>query len=97
MVGAGENTRPSRHPWFDGLARVLSVVEDEGVWPDGLLDACIATIPKVDGRDATPFGQRPLCVLPVVYRTWASARVVQLEIWFKSWVPVAVFSSVEAW
>ena len=34
-----------------------------GVWPDGLLDAYIAMIPKTDG-DATPLGQRPLSVLP---------------------------------
>ena len=25
--------------WFDGLARILTKVEDTGVWPDGLLDA----------------------------------------------------------
>ena len=59
-------------------------------------------IPKTDG-DATPLGQRPLSVLPVVYRIWASTRMGQLEGWFKSWVPVSVFSagggrgSVEAW
>ena len=53
-------------------------------------------IPKADGN-ATPLGQRPLSVLPVVYRTWASARVGQLDGWFKSWVPDAVFSAVEAW
>ena len=47
-----------------------------GFWPDGLLDAYISMIPKVDG-DATPLGQRPLSVLPVVYRVWASARMVQ--------------------
>ena len=88
--------------WFHGLARILSVVEDLGVWPDGLLDAYIAMIPKVDG-DATPLGQRPLSVLPVVYRVWASARMLQLEPWFRSWVPSCVFSagggrsSVEAW
>ena len=58
--------------WYDGLARILARVEDLGVWPDGLLDAYIAMIPKVDG-DATPLGQRPLSVLPVVYRVWASA------------------------
>ena len=45
--------------WFDWLAVVLSRVELDGVWPDGLLDAYIAMIPKVDG-DATPKGQRPL-------------------------------------
>ena len=89
-------------PWFDGLARILALVEEEGVWPDGLLDAYIAMIPKTDG-DATPLGQRPLCVLPVVYRIWASARMIQLEPWFRSWVPESVFSagggrsSVDAW
>ena len=44
--------------WFDGLARILSCVEDFGIWPDGLLDAYIVVIPKVDG-DATPLEQRP--------------------------------------
>ena len=88
--------------WFDGLARILSCVEDSGIWPDGLLDAYIAMIPKTDG-DATLLDQRPLSVLPIVYRIWASARMWQLEGWFKSWVPDSVFSagggrgSVEAW
>ena len=40
--------------WYEGPARILTKVED----PDGLLDAYIAMIPKVDG-DATPLGQRP--------------------------------------
>ena len=89
-------------PWFDGLARILRLVEETGVWPDGLLDAYVAMIPK-SGGDATPLGQRPLCVLPVVYRVWASARMMQLEPWFKSWVPSSVKSagggrsSVDAW
>ena len=88
--------------WFDELARILAKVEDTGVWSDGLLDAYIAMIPKTDG-DATPVGQRPLSVLPVIYRIWASARMGHLEDWFRSWVPDSVFSagggrgSVEAW
>ena len=59
-------------------------------------------IPKTDG-DATPLGQRPLSVLPVVYRIWASTRMGQLGDWFKSFVPDSVFSagggrgSVDAW
>ena len=99
MVGELKALPP---PWFDGLARILTKVEDIGVWPDGLLDAYIAMIPKTDGN-ATPLGQRPLTVLPVVYRVWASARMNQLDAWFKSWVPDSVFSagggrgSVEAW
>ena len=64
-----------------------------GIWPDGLLDAIIAMIPKTDG-DSTPLGQRPLSVLPIVHRVWASARMVQLEDWFRSWVGRG---SVEAW
>ena len=39
--------------WHDELARILTKVDDVGVWPDGLLDAYIAMIPKTDG-DATP-------------------------------------------
>ena len=35
--------------WYDGLARILTKVEDTGVWPDGLLDAYIAMIPKAGG------------------------------------------------
>ena len=59
-------------------------------------------IPQTDG-DATPLGQRPLSVLPIVYRIWASARMGQLDEWFRSWVPDSVSSagggrgSVEAW
>ena len=88
--------------WYGGLARILTKDEDTGVWPDGLLDAYIAMIPKTDG-DAAHLGQRPLSVLPVVYRIWASTRMGQLGDWFKSWVPDSVFSagggrsSVEAW
>ena len=67
--------------WYEELARILTKVEDVGVWPDGLLDAYIAMIPKADG-DATPLSQRPLSVLPVVYRIWASACMVSLMIGF---------------
>ena len=42
--------------WFDKLASIFTLVEEEGVWPDGLLDAYIATISKADG-DSTPLGQ----------------------------------------
>ena len=87
---------------YDELARILAKVEDFGIWLDGLRDAYVAMIPKTDG-DATPLGQRLLGVLPIVYRVWASARMSQLDGWFRSWVPDSVFSaeggrgSVEAW
>ena len=56
-----------------------------------LLDAFYAMIPKVDG-DSTPSGQRPLCVLPVIYRLWASLRLTHLNDWFQGWIPQSVFS-----
>ena len=52
----------------------------------GLLDAYIAMIPKADG-DFAPFGQRPLSVLPVVYRLWASHRLGHLREWVEGWLP----------
>ena len=42
--------------WYDEMARILTNVEEIGVWPDGLLDAEMSMIPKADG-DATPLGQ----------------------------------------
>ena len=62
-----------------------------GVWPQSLLDAYIAMIPKVDG-ESTPLGQRPLSVLPVVYRLWASLRLGHLREWVEGWLPKSVFS-----
>ena len=65
--------------WFSGLAMLLNLVESTGTWPQGLLDACIAMIPKADG-DSTPLGQRPLSVLPVLHRSWLLSGWVILEI-----------------
>ena len=61
-------------PWFSGLAILLDLVETTSTWPQSLLDAFFAMIPKADG-DSTPQRQRPLSVLPVVYRLWASLRL----------------------
>ena len=69
--------------WFDWLAVILSGIELDGFWPDGLRDAYIAAIPKADGY-VTPIGERPLCVLPVVYRLWASVWLGHLESWLRS-------------
>ena len=65
MAGVGGSFKVLPVSWFDELARILTLVEDTGVWPDELLDAYIVMIPKTDG-DATPLGQRPLSVLPVL-------------------------------
>ena len=51
--------------WYDGLARILTKIEENGVWPEGLLDAYIVMISKTDG-DAAPLtkaSQRSSCRL----------------------------------
>ena len=88
--------------WFDGLASILCKVEEIAVWPDGLLDAIFAMIPKTDG-DATPLGQRASQCSPSCVPCLGFCPMVQLEDWFRSWVPASVLSagggreSVEAW
>ena len=64
-----------------------------GRWLQGLLDAYIAVIHNSEG-DSTPLGQRSLCVVPVVYRVWASV-LAHIQDWFCSWVPDSVFSAGE--
>ena len=89
-------------PCFSGVAVLLNLVETSVVWPQGLFDAYIAMIPKAGG-DSTPPGQRPLSVLPLVNRLWASLRLGHLREWVEGWLPTSVFSlgnglySVEAW
>ena len=66
--------------WFDGLASILSRVEDLGVWPDGLLDAFIAMIPKTDGdaapRDLSVFSL--LCIASGPLLVWSVGGLVQV-------------------
>ena len=75
--------------WF-GLAPVLRQSESAGNWPQGLLDAYSAMIPKVEG-DSTLLGQRSLCVLLAVYRLWALVRLDHFLELFYSWVPDLLF------
>ena len=66
--------------WMEAIARMLNLIEAEGVWPQEWLDAYIVMIPKASGG-SRPRDQRPITVLPVVYRLWAKG--VTLE-----WQPV---------
>ena len=50
--------------WLDRLTSFSIMIEEDGLWFDGLLDVYISMIPKTDG-DATLLGQKPFCVLPI--------------------------------
>ena len=96
MGGLGTSLRLSRNPgslvwllfwsWFRPLVSGLRVF-----WMPVL-----PMIPKADG-DSTPLGQRPLGVLPVVYRLWASLRLGHLREWVEGWLPQSVFSLGNQW
>ena len=65
---------------FDDLADVLAQVEAEGKWPEGLSGAIVALLPKKD--DHGPLAQRPISLLPMVYRLWVVVRGAILKEWF---------------
>ena len=61
------------------LCRLPGSQVSTGVWPQGLLDAYIAMILKVDA-DSTPLGQRPLCVLPFFVGCEPLSRLTHLRV-----------------
>ena len=74
--------------WYGELARILTKIENFGVWPDALLDAYIAMFPKTDG-DAAPLARGLLvCSLCIVFRlllVWCSLKVgLRLKCWWRS-------------
>ena len=80
MAGPGMKLRPFSLSWFFALALAFRQTAPAGRCSEGLL------IPEAEG-DSTPLGQRSLCVLPVVYRIWASVRLAHIQEWFYAWVP----------
>ena len=63
-------------PWLDVVARLFNLVEMEGVWPLEWLEAYVVMIPKASGG-SRPRDQRPITVLPVVYRLWSKGVTME--------------------
>ena len=61
------------------VADLLTLVEKEEHWPEELVHAYVALIPKACGG-CRPQDQRPITVLDVLYRLWAKGVV-------SSWSP----------
>eukprot|EP00972_Heterocapsa_arctica_P081030 11940989-Heterocapsa_arctica.AAC.1 len=57
---------------WDELASILRRCEYLCIWPEGAAGSIMAMLPKEAG-DA-PTAQRPIGLLPMVYRIWAAAR-----------------------
>ena len=70
--------------FFDGLRVLCDQIESSGVWPESLSKGYLCLIPKSDS-DGSPSSLRPLSILSVVYRLWASCRLEELLSWQELW------------
>ena len=69
---------------LDGLCVLFDTIESTGHWPAALTTGYLCLIPKTDS-DGSPSNLRPLSILSVIYRLWASVRLKELMIWQESW------------
>ena len=56
--------------WMEAVARLLNLAEMERNWPQEWLRAYVVMVPKSCGG-VRPQDQRPITILPVLYRLWA--------------------------
>ena len=87
--------------WCDCLAIILSRVQFDGIWPEGLLDAYIDLIPRL--MENLLLWGRGLCVHFLLFTDSGLQFGWGLTGWCQSWMPDSVFSdgggrsSVETW
>jgi hypothetical protein len=62
--------------WMAAVAQLLNLVEAEGIWPAEWLTAYVVMIPKASGG-TRPRDQRPITVLPLLYRVWSKAITLE--------------------
>ena len=69
------------------LARVvelLEIVEETGIWPNALAHGLVTLVTK--GEGSRPEDLRPISVMSVVYRAWASTRLRDVISWQENWI-----------
>ena len=69
---------------LDKLCDVYCCIESAQSWPVSLTAGYLCLIPKPDS-DGSPASLRPLSILSVLYRAWASLRLSELMVWQESW------------
>ena len=80
---------------FDDLARIYNSIEEGNPWPQILVDAYVAFVPKDSLQDAPTADQhRPISVLSAIYRLYSSVRHRQLaRLWLPLWRPDAAYGT----
>ena len=79
-------------PLCQRLVNLINAIEQGRPWPSSALVGVIAALEKVENaQDASQF--RPICVLSLLYRTWASCRAKQVLDWLSEWAPSEIIGS----
>ena len=71
-------------PLIDKLCDLFHIIEQSSIWPSSFTVGFLCFIPKQDS-DSSPSSLRPLSILSVLYRAWASCRLADLMRWQESW------------
>ena len=75
-----DSAHPRKFGWLSeevllGLASLLTMIEDSGIWPEQVSVILIALIPKPGG------GKRPIGILPGLVRLWERVRRPIVQKW----------------
>ena len=71
------------------LCEIFSHAERTGIWPQQLLEGAIYTLAKHDKAQGTN-DYRPITILPIPYRCWASFKAKQLLSYLNKVVPAGL-------
>ena len=78
-----------REPLLKRVADLLAVVESTGRWPEVLRRGETVLLPK--GGTVDPLDRRPITLLAILDRLWASLRATELRAWMRgSSIPLLV-------
>ena len=75
-------------------AQLLNKVEQEGVWPTDLPGPMGILLPK--GGTDDPLDRRPIWLMPMIYRVWATRRASSWARWRLSWPGEKHFAGADA-
>ena len=77
------------------FALLLFHVESGTPWPRDLCKGKAAYLVKDVNNAEDPLSYRVLLILPVLYRSWASARLEDLRPWIPEWELEGMFAGIE--
>ena len=74
---------------------LLDLIEGGAAWPQQLLHATSAFLPKDINDAANPLSYRVLLIMPTLYRRWAALRLSDLEEWISTWIHPSMMAGVK--